>query len=311
MTSAVKNNKICSDIKSEHFLGMKNTDQEFKKLTRGPSIAWRTVMVAIFSIVACVATAYLTMTQILPIPYWVASVPLGFLLYLQFSVGHDAAHRAVSSTHKRFNEFMGNVAAIFLAPIATLAVIRRVHMQHHVHANNGRKDPDHWAAHGSIWTAPFRWATLDMSYAYYYLRYQQPRPLTELAHVVLNIVGVIIVASALIYNGYGEEVLWLWFIPTRIGLFLVSAVFVFLPHYPHEATQNEEPYRATTIRMGWEWLLTPLLAYQNYHLMHHLYPTAPFYNNLKMWKIKSQDPEFMAKNPAIVTAFGLKPSPKK
>lgn len=55
----------------------------------------------------------------------------------------------------------------------------------------------------------------------------------------------------------------------------------------------KNPFQATTIRRGWEWLLTPLMVYQNYHLIHHLYPTIPFYNYLKV--------------PAVQSAFGLTP----
>jgi beta-carotene hydroxylase len=292
--------------KSTRFLGTRGADPDFRSLCRAPTIAWPTIILFLISSIGCLGTAYVAFMQILPIPYWLASVIIGFFAYLQFSVGHDAAHRAVS-THKWFNELMGNMAVLFLAPFANVAIIRRVHMQHHVYAN-GPKDPDNWTHDGSIWTALLRWATLDVNYAYYYLRYQQPRPLRELMTVAVNAALVIIALSALIYFGYGEEALWLWFIPTRIGIFLVSAVFVFLPHHPHEVAQNEDPYRATTIRLGMEWLLTPLLAYQNYHLMHHLYPTAPFYNNVKLWEIKSADPEFMAKNPAVVSAFSFKPN---
>ena len=45
-------------------------------------------------------------------------------------------------------------------------------------------------------------------------------------------------------------------------------------------------FMATTMRMGWEWLLTPLLVYQNYHLIHHLYPTVPFYKMHDVWHLK-------------------------
>jgi fatty acid desaturase len=54
-----------------------------------------------------------------------------------------------------------------------------------------------------------------------------------------------------------------------------------------------------------EWLLTPVLLYQNYHLVHHLYPTVPFYRLLKVWNAKKDYHE--AQNPAIVDTFSLGP----
>jgi len=100
-------------------------------------------------------------------------------------------------------------------------------------------------------------------------------------------------------------VLFLWILASRIGLALVALVFVFLPHYPGDISFEENEYQATTIRQGWEWLLTPLFVYQNYHLIHHLYPTAPFYNYPKIWHLKYD--ELTSHNPAIQTGFGLMP----
>ena len=59
------------------------------------------------------------------------------------------------------------------------------------------------------------------------------------------------------------------------------------------------------MRLGHEWLLTPVMVFQNYHLIHHLYPNIPFHRYLKVWSsIKDQ---IMAKNPAIQSGFDLSP----
>ena len=52
------------------------------------------------------------------------------------------------------------------------------------------------------------------------------------------------------------------------------------------------------------WLLSPLLVYQNYHLMHHLYPTIPFYRYRKAWLARLD--QHMARHPAIVRPLGLR-----
>mgnify|MGYP003709843697 CR=1 FL=1 len=92
---------------------------------------------------------------------------------------------------------------------------------------------------------------------------------------------------------------------TGIGLALVGFVFVFLPHHPADISAHDNKYQASTVRQGWEWLLTPLMVFQNYHLIHHLYPNVPFYNYLKIWNLKRD--ELTPKRPAIQTAFGLRP----
>ena len=57
--------------------------------------------------------------------------------------------------------------------------------------------------------------------------------------------------------------------------------FDWLPHHGLEDTQSENRYRATRNRVGLEWLFTPLMLSQNYHLVHHLHPSVPFYRYLQ------------------------------
>jgi fatty acid desaturase len=113
----------------------------------------------------------------------------------------------------------------------------------------------------------------------------------------------------LIINGYLTELLMFWIIPQRISFFFISFIFVYLPHVPNEISEKEDAYRATSIREGMEWLLSPLMMYQNYHLVHHLYPNVPFYRIVKLWN--SRLDEHLSHDPAIVPIIGLYPRPAK
>jgi fatty acid desaturase len=86
---------------------------------------------------------------------------------------------------------------------------------------------------------------------------------------------------------------------------MIGFVFVFLPHFPADITARQDKYQATTTRLGWEWVLTPLMVYQNYHLIHHLYPNVPFYNYIKIWHLRYE--EISRNNPAIQKGFNLRP----
>ena len=55
--------------------------------------------------------------------------------------------------------------------------------------------------------------------------------------------------------------------------------------------------------IGFEWLLTPLMTFQNYHLVHHLYPRAPFYRLIKLWK--SRLDLHLSKDPLLIDALLL------
>ena len=76
-------------------------------------------------------------------------------------------------------------------------------------------------------------------------------------------------------------------------------------NYPDVVTHQEDPFLASTMRMGWEWLLTPLLVCQNYHLIHHLYPTVPFYKIHDAWYLKYDG--LSTGNISYLGAFGLTP----
>ena len=120
---------------------------------------------------------------------------------------------------------------------------------------------------------------------------------------------IISIITAFVILGLGYEFLLLWVLPSRIGLALVGFVFVFLPHHPADISAHDNKYQASTVRQGWEWILTPLMVFQNYHLIHHLYPNVPFYNYLKIWHLRYD--ELTSKEPALQTAFGLKPVNRK
>ena len=113
-------------------------------------------------------------------------------------------------------------------------------------------------------------------------------------------------AIALIVAGNGFEVLMLWFIPSRLIQLALGFSFFWLPHAPHDVTQEENFTRATTIREGHEWLLAPLLQYQHVHLIHHLYPSTPFYNNHRVWQLVER--ALRRHDLAIQKGFAIRPT---
>ena len=51
-----------------------------------------------------------------------------------------------------------------------------------------------------------------------------------------------------------------------------------------------------------EWLFTPLMLSQNYHLVHHLHPSVPFYRYVRTWRRNEE--AYLERDAAISTAFG-------
>ena len=105
------------------------------------------------------------------------------------------------------------------------------------------------------------------------------------------------------YHGYLIEIFALWLIPTRISSAMFIIMFVYLPHVPFICTAKENRYRASNNRIGQEWLLTPIMTFQNYHLVHHLYPQAPFYRMIRLWKY--QLATHLKQKPLLIEALTL------
>jgi len=177
-------------------------------------------------------------------------------------------------------------------------------MQHHQHTNDELKDPDDFGHKVDLLT-PLRWLNFDYFYTKFFLR-QAGKVRNKYARRIilqaLLIVGLLALSG---YFGFFYEAIMLWIIPTRISSFLFVTMFVYLPHAPFTHTSAEDEYQASNIRAGWEWLLTPFMAYQNYHLVHHLYPRAPFYRMLQLWNLRLD--EHLANEPYFVRTFGASP----
>lgn len=239
-------------------------------------------------------------------PFW---VPIGVnaaVTFVMFTVVHDASHYSISST-RWVNGFLGRLAWLFVLPIVAFPSFAYIHIQHHRHANDDDEDPDTFASHGSLWLLPFRWSTAEYFYIRYYLPRARSRPVAEVAETLfmlaLSLTGLIVA----IVTGNFWTLAVAFLIPQRIGLTILAWWFDWLPHHGLEDTQRSNRYRATRNRVGAEWLFTPVLLSQNYHLVHHLHPSVPFYRYLRTWHRNEE--AYLERNAAINTVFGQQLNP--
>jgi len=270
-------------------------------LAEVPVIAWPSVLLFIGCILAFVITSFFAVSGNLN--WWLAGVANGIFLYFLFSPMHDALHGSVSSNFI-LNETIGRISLAAFIPAAPMEIARWIHLKHHAHTT-ADNDPDNFMHHGPWLILPFRWANFDFYYLKAFFestdRHVQRHKWT--VWLYLTVFSAVIVLS--IASEYFDEFFILWFLSTRLALALTGYVFVFLPHYPAQISSKTDKFKATTMRLGHEWLLTPIMVFQNYHLIHHLYPNIPFYRYMKVWGLKRI--EIMTKNPAIQTGFGLSP----
>ena len=279
-------------------------DAYFLGLSKTPLLSWPAVIFFLAGSLIFGLTSFSAING--NTPYLLATLINGICLYFFFSLLHESIHETVS-TNKLVNELLGRISLFFLVPLAPLEIARWIHLNHHGHTACA-DDPDNFMHHGKWWVLPLRWANFDVYYISIFVREWLKGESVARRHgfaVLIYVTVLISIITAFVTLGLGYEFLLLWVLPSRIGLALVGFVFVFLPHHPADISAHDNKYQASTVRQGWEWLLTPLMVFQNYHLIHHLYPNVPFYNYLKIWNLKRD--ELTAKRPATQTAFGLRP----
>ena len=222
--------------------------------------------------------------------------------FVMFTVLHDASHHAIGRSDW-INELFGRLSMFFVLAYASFPLFRFIHIEHHRNANEGvRTDPDAWASYGPVWTHPFRWLTIDAWYATIWIWHARHRPLAEVVESGVLFFATLAGLVWASFAGVLAEVLLFLFLPQRIALTLLAWWFDWLPHHGLTETARQNRFQATRNRVGSEWLFTPLMLYQNYHLVHHLHPSIPFYRYIAAWRRNEES--YLERNPALSGWWG-------
>ena len=283
-----------------------NNKELFDSLRRKPKFAWPTIILFLICTGFIIGSTWAAIYG--HISYLAACLINGTAGYFLFSPMHDAIHSSVGRS-KKLNLWVGRITFLYFSSLVAFELMRFIHFRHHRNANGEGDEADQIVQSGPAWLRPLKWPFIDLIYGWKYLGYWKDRPKSETRSVIIMFLTTLVVWPWLIINGYLMELLMFWIIPQRISFFFISFIFVYLPHVPNEISEKEDAYRATSIREGMEWLLSPLMMYQNYHLVHHLYPNVPFYRLVKIWN--SRLDEHLSHDPAVVSTLGLYPRPAK
>lgn len=257
------------------------------RLYETPPIAWPTMGVFIGALNLWGLVTWGAITQGWSL-WWVVPVN-AFCIYGLFTVLHDGVHRSVARGYPRLNELVATIAGLCLTPVGTAAVFRYAHLKHHRTTNEPGVDPDMWSGIGSRWSLPLQWATADLGYAVHIYKHRDEIDRKVVAGAVLSSMVILGAYTASWWVGVGVEATLYWLLPSRLAIFWLAFAFNFLPHHPHTALQSHNPYAATNVRLGGEPLATGLMFYQNYHLVHHLFPGLPFYRYVRIWRRNASD----------------------
>ncbi|MBU6228990.1 MAG: fatty acid desaturase [Cyanobacteria bacterium REEB459] len=194
-------------------------------------------------------------------------------LHLAGTVIHDASHNS-AHRHRLVNAVLGHGSALILG--FSFPVFTRVHLQHHAHVNDPDNDPDHFVSTGGpLWLIAARF--------FYHEIYFFKRQLWRNWELLEWFLGRFAVA-ALVFTAWKFDFLGyifnFWFSPALVVGIALGLFFDYLPHRPF---QERDRWKNARVYPGA--ILNILIMGQNYHLVHHLWPSVPWYKYKSTYEV--------------------------
>ncbi|BAU44276.1 beta-carotene hydroxylase [Leptolyngbya sp. O-77] len=197
---------------------------------------------------------------------WVCFVLNVVALHLVGTVIHDASHN-VAHRNRVVNAVLGHGSALMLG--FSFPVFTRVHMQHHANVNDPENDPDHFVSTGGpLWLIAARFFYHEI----FFFRRRLWRKYELLEWFLARLAVALLIYYAVQY-GFLSYLMNFWFSPALVVGLALGLFFDYLPHRPF---QERNRWKNARVYPGA--LLNVLIMGQNYHLIHHLWPSIPWYN---------------------------------
>lgn len=198
--------------------------------------------------------------------HWLCFTVNTIALHIAGTVIHDACHQS-AHRNRVVNAILGHVSALML--VFAFPVFTRVHLQHHAHVNDPENDPDHYVSTGGpLWLLPVRFLYHEV----FFFQRQLWRK-NELLEWFLSRLFVAVIFYISVQYHFLGYILNFWFIPSAVIGLTLGLFFDYLPHRPHQERDRWKNARVYPNR-----ILNLLIMGQNYHLIHHLWPSIPWYN---------------------------------
>ncbi len=186
-------------------------------------------------------------------------------LHLAGTVIHDASHHA-AHPNRVVNAVMGHASALLLG--FSFPVFTRVHMQHHANVNDPENDPDHFVSTGGpLWMIAARFFYHEI-----YFFHRRLWRKYELLEWFLARLAVAVLVYTSVQLGFLGFLMNFWFTPALVVGIALGLFFDYFPHRPFQERDRWKNARVYPSR-----ILNLLIMGQNYHLIHHLWPSIPWY----------------------------------
>lgn len=251
-----------------------------------PGLAWPTLALAIMAplCMAAIIAAGLAGQA----PLWTCAIVLAPLSFAHYTIVHECVHGNLFPSAPRLrwlHDVFGWIGALGLS--SPYPLLRRSHLLHHAHTNTA-EDPD-LLVKGPFRALIVKWLMLSLFSLTPSWLNRRIRPefrgyastLTEGERVQVDVFTTLttLFAIACALSGWFAQWALLWFVPTRLAMLMLHVFFQWLPHHPFDESAR---YLNTRISL-WPGAGL-LLLQQNLHLLHHLWPSVPFYNYPRLYQ---------------------------
>lgn len=258
---------------------------------RQPSISWPTLGLFCGGLWVYLYCSWIgfnnpwSLTGLLCIPAIAASV------FVLFTVLHEGVHGNYFSAVVLRDHQAARVAQEIMLYFSGFAFqachkgFRLAHLEHHKFTNDPEKDPDTHVHGETLSGVILRWMTLDYNYIVWYLKkaYQgraRSHP-GEVVEVIIIHASVYLIYLTAFLQGYGMEIMWMWWLPKTLATVALAYAFDFIPHKSFDTLASVDIYKSTNRTLAphldFAWLM------QTYHIVHHLVPSIHWYNYRGIW----------------------------
>jgi beta-carotene hydroxylase len=264
---------------------------------RAPGLAWPTILLGTMNLMVYLGVLVLVVRG--AIALWVGALVNVVLVYLSYTPVHEAVHSNIADRKRDWvNVVIGMCGAVAL--LHNFHLHRVTHLAHHAHLNDPEKDADHWVAGKTRLSVFFRCATLIFSH--YVVGVRRARASAggnrKLAYGLLENVLTLVPLVIFIANSSWPTGLLVIVAPALIGQTILGYLFDYLVHAPFNTNDTVAGTRAFVAKGRKNQLLTFAYLAQNYHVVHHLRTSVPFYQYSKAFAVV--EPELIAHGAPIV-----------
>ena len=188
--------------------------------------------------------------------------------------------------------------AVSLSYLSFSPVFRWIHIEHHANLGLGKKDPDYFIESKSMLEAFLKSFVLFLHYNNHFSKCATKYRHRKMIIFLTMMIPVAVCGLSFLAVGSIMPLIISWIAPAFIGVGILAFVDTVIPHAFHaRQDRGSEPktYANAQQRIientlvieaprAIEWFM----GFQNYHLVHHLRPTLPWFEYKNYW-IAHQD----------------------